>query len=170
MQSQLMGASGLRPQDNKSFSPMAFQLPPDRKPCFALQRIINLVGPADWIQAKGQANYPTLPGWFPVQEGKIHFRHLTLGKLAAQITMRLATQAKHHQAGGIHIKPVRGWLLDRPRADAAQPGHEAVLLVWAPSGHSQKPARLINDRTVAIQIKQIQRAICINTCIHRPHN
>jgi len=129
VQAQLMGAPG----QGGEFDPAALAFdalePPAADAHLPVQRVMDLVGPVVRVQAEWQGDFARLPAQSSFQQGDISLVHQSFRKLEGKMAMGRAGPGHNHQAGGIHVEPVYGWLVDAVREQRLDPVYYAVLHV-----------------------------------------
>ena len=153
MQPQLMGTARERDKLNPGSALLDAELEPPGYPEFSLIRVIYLIWSVVRIKSESQLYLTCIILNHPVKYGNVSFFHLSPGKLSGKVNMGRSGPRQHHQAGGVHIQPVDGGLINGIREILFNLLYHAFLLFRATSGNGQQAGRLINDNDVLINVE-----------------
>lgn len=82
------------------------------------------------------------------------------------MSMGLFASGYNHQAGGIHVESMYGWLGDAVGEQRSDPAYHAVLHVRASAGYREKAAGLVDHQKQGVDEENFHAATLYDPASH----
>ena len=150
MDAELVGASGNGVEGDAGLIVFNADLLPLGGADLAVDFVVDLIRAIADIEPERKGNCSLVLGEDSIEESEIVFFDSAILKLDREMAMGFGGESEDHEAGGVHVETVRGWVGNTLRDELANAVNDRVDFFGAPSGVREETAFFFNDNDVGV--------------------